>query len=69
MLFVSWLRGSWLGLGLVGVWVALIADEWLRGLFMLQRWRGRGWLKHAHRARAQAASSPALAALQSRSFT
>jgi len=69
MLFGAWLLGTWLGLGLVGVWVALIADEWLRGLFMLQRWRGRGWLRHAHRARAQAASNPALAALQSRSFT
>jgi putative MATE family efflux protein len=69
MLFGAWLLGTRLGFGLVGVWVALIADEWLRGLFMLQRWRGRGWLKHAHRARAQAASNPALAALQSRSFT
>jgi putative MATE family efflux protein len=69
MLFGAWLLGTWLGLGLVGVWVALIADEWLRGLLMLQRWRGRGWLRHAHRARAQAASNPALAALQSRSFT
>ena len=72
MLFGAWLLGTWLGLGLIGVWVALIADEWLRGLFMLQRWRRGRWLKHAKRMQALAASNPMdnhLEHLQSRSFT
>ena len=69
MLFGAWLLGTHLGLGLVGVWIALIADEWLRGLYMLQRWRRGRWLKHARRVQAEAAANPALAALQSRSFT
>ncbi len=42
-------------LGLVGVWVALIADSELRGLFMLQRWRRSRWFKHAQRMQALAA--------------
>jgi len=69
MLFGSWLLGTVLGFGLVGVWVALILDEWLRGLFMLQRWRGGRWLEHARRVQAEAAAHPATASLQSRSFT
>jgi putative MATE family efflux protein len=43
----SWLLGIHLGLGLVGVWIAYAADEWLRGLAMGWRWRSRGWLTHA----------------------
>ena len=69
MLFGSWLLGTALGFGLMGVWVALILDEWLRGLFMLQRWRRGRWLKHAHRVQREAAAHPATAALQSRSYT
>ena len=68
MLLGSWLLGTVLGFGLVGVWVAMILDEWLRGLFMLQRWRGGRWLKHARRVQAEAAAHP-VSALQSRSFT
>ena len=69
MLFGAWLLGTHFGLGLIGVWVALIVDEWLRGLYMLQRWRRGRWLKHAKRVQAEAAANPALAALQSRSFS
>ncbi|MEP6503151.1 MAG: MATE family efflux transporter [Betaproteobacteria bacterium] len=73
MLFGAWILGTVLGFGLVGVWIALIADEWLRGLFMLQRWRRGRWLKHAKRVQALAASHPAIDShherLQSRSFT
>ena len=69
MLFGAWLLGTHFGLGLIGVWIALIVDEWLRGLYMLQRWRRGRWLKHAKRVQAEAAANPALAALQSRSFT
>ena len=59
--------GTVLGFGLIGVWVALILDEWLRGLFMLQRWRRGRWLKHARRVQAEAAANPV--ALHSRSYT
>ncbi|HEY4080339.1 MAG TPA: MATE family efflux transporter [Burkholderiaceae bacterium] len=51
MLFVlaggSWLLGVHFGLGLVGVWIAYAADEWIRGLMMWQRWRSHGWVRHA----------------------
>ena len=67
MLFGAWLLGTWFAFGLVGVWIALILDEWLRGLYMLQRWRRGRWLKHARRVQAEAAANPA--ALQSRSFS
>jgi putative MATE family efflux protein len=65
MLFGAWLLGTHLGLGLIGVWAALILDEWLRGLFMLQRWRHGRWLPHARRVQAEAAQHP----LQSSTFT
>ena len=58
MLFGAWLLGTHLGFGLIGVWAALILDEWLRGLFMLQRWRRGRWLKHAKRVQAEAARQP-----------
>jgi putative MATE family efflux protein len=73
MLLGAWLLGTVFGFGLVGVWIALIADEWLRGLFMLQRWRRGRWLKHARRVQALAASTTAHGGhherLHSRSFT
>jgi MATE family, multidrug efflux pump len=69
MLFGAWLLGTHFALGLVGVWIALILDEWLRGLYMLQRWRRGRWLKHARRVQADAAAKPTLAGLQSRTFT
>jgi Na+-driven multidrug efflux pump len=51
MLFVlaggSWLLGVHLGLGLVGVWIAYAADEWIRGLLMWRRWAGLGWVASA----------------------
>ncbi|RNA70091.1 MATE family efflux transporter [Alteribacter keqinensis] len=40
---ISYTAGLLLGLGLVGVWFSFIADEWLRGLLMLKRWKGRQW--------------------------
>lgn len=43
----SWLLGSYFGLGLVGVWIAYIADEWLRGLIMWRRWATLAWVPHA----------------------
>jgi Na+-driven multidrug efflux pump len=43
----SWLLGTYFGLGLVGVWLAITADEWLRALLMYRRWRQRKWLPYA----------------------
>ncbi len=43
----SWLLGVHLGWGLVGVWIAYAADEWLRGLLMWRRWAGHGWVPAA----------------------
>jgi putative MATE family efflux protein len=51
---LSWLLGLRLGLGLPGFWLAMIADEWLRGVVLYLRWRRRSWLPHAQRSKADA---------------
>ena len=43
----SWWLGVHLGWGLVGVWIAYAADEWIRGLLMWHRWVRLGWVPHA----------------------
>ncbi len=43
--FGSWFAGVRLGLGLIGVWGAMCADEWTRGVIMTLRWRSGAW-KH-----------------------
>jgi putative MATE family efflux protein len=43
----SWLLGEGLGLGLVGLWIAYAADEWIRGLLMWRRWARLGWVPKA----------------------
>jgi putative MATE family efflux protein len=40
---LSYVLGIHFGLGLIGVWIAFISDEWFRGLIMLRRWRSREW--------------------------
>jgi putative MATE family efflux protein len=40
---IAYILGIHFELGLVGVWIAFIADEWLRGICMLIRWRSRIW--------------------------
>ncbi len=50
----AWLLGTHFGLGLLGVWLAFAADEWLRGLTMLARWRARSWVGLARQAHARA---------------
>ncbi|KAB8139181.1 MATE family efflux transporter [Gracilibacillus oryzae] len=43
----AWFFGIFLELGLVGIWIGFIADEWLRGVLMLKRWKSRVWTKKA----------------------
>ncbi|QPC46042.1 MATE family efflux transporter [Mangrovibacillus cuniculi] len=45
---LAYTLGVWAGLGLIGVWIAFAADEWLRGILMLRRWRKRGWVKMSY---------------------
>ncbi len=52
----SWLLGSHFGLGLVGVWWAYIADEWIRGLLMWRRWARLKWVPHARASRRRLAA-------------
>lgn len=40
---LSYLLGLTFEMGLVGIWIAYIVDEWFRGLIMLRRWKSRIW--------------------------
>lgn len=40
---LSYLLGLTFEMGLVGIWIAYIVDEWFRGLVMLRRWKSRIW--------------------------
>ncbi|WP_019240447.1 MULTISPECIES: MATE family efflux transporter [Bacillus] len=42
---LSYFLGIYLGWGLFGIWIAFIADEWLRGILMLHRWKSKKWMK------------------------
>jgi Na+-driven multidrug efflux pump len=53
---MAWCAVHW-GFGLVGVWVAMATDEWVRGLMMLRRWRQRTWVPFAERSREQVLSA------------
>ncbi len=44
---LAWFLGLHLEWGLIGVWIAFTADEWVRGLTMYARWKSRVWEKHA----------------------
>lgn len=39
----AYVLGIHLGFGLVGIWVAMLLDEVIRGIIMLYRWRGGKW--------------------------
>jgi len=60
----SWWLGLHLGWGLVGLWVAYAADEWLRGLLMWCRWLRLRWVPFArttrHRLRRSGPIRPAV---------
>ena len=51
---LAWLLGLKLGLGLVGIWISMICDEWTRGMLMYNRWSKRKWMAAAQRSRANA---------------
>ena len=53
----SWLLGVHFEFGLPGVWVAYIADEWLRGLLMWRRWATLAWVPHARATRRRLAAA------------
>jgi putative MATE family efflux protein len=36
-----------MNLGLAGVWLAVAADEWMRGIVYWHRWRSRAWARHS----------------------
>ena len=43
----SWWLGIYMGLGLKGLWIAYVADEWIRGLLMWRRWARLKWVPYA----------------------
>ncbi|CAM3682923.1 Multidrug resistance protein NorM [Vibrio aerogenes CECT 7868] len=45
--FLSWLLGIFWGLGVPGAWIAMSADEIIRGWMMMLRWRSKVWMKSA----------------------
>lgn len=55
---LCWLFGLKLHWGLPGIWVAMMTEEWVRGLLMNRRWKQRGWMKHAERSHAQVSRKP-----------
>jgi len=46
---VSYFLAIHLELGLIGIWIAFVIDEWLRGLILLKRWKMRIWLRKSMR--------------------
>jgi Na+-driven multidrug efflux pump len=53
----AWVLGIGLGMGVVGLCLATIADEWLRGLLNYARWKRGKWIAHAERSRALASAA------------
>ncbi|MGE6630927.1 MATE family efflux transporter [Bacillus sp. NPDC077027] len=41
---IAYILGVQYELGLIGVWISFIVDEWVRGVFMYRRWRSRVWV-------------------------
>jgi Na+-driven multidrug efflux pump len=42
----SYVLGIHFAYGLVGIWIASIMDEWVRGFIMLFRWRSKAWVTY-----------------------
>lgn len=45
MVFMSWLLGIKLGMGVVGCWLGIGTDETTRGIAMFLRWKSKRWQK------------------------
>ncbi|WP_440878317.1 MATE family efflux transporter [Vibrio natriegens] len=41
----SYVLGIHMGYGVVGAWMAIALDEWVRGIIMARRWRSQVWTK------------------------
>ena len=42
----------YMDMGLLGIWLGFTADEWVRGIAMVLRWRSKAWHKAAYRVHA-----------------
>lgn len=43
----AYLLGIHWGYGILGAWIAIGMDEWLRGIVMIRRWRSKVWTRFA----------------------
>ena len=41
---VAYILSIPMGMGLVGMWIGLALDEWIRGIIMYRRWKSRKWI-------------------------
>ena len=44
MVFLSWLLGLKMGMGIVGCWIGIALDETTRGIVMIFRWLSKRWM-------------------------
>jgi len=58
---LSYVLGIELKWGVIGIYIAMISDEFLRGVFIVPRWMGRKYLNKAGREKAQSCGSGAMA--------
>ncbi|MBU9710228.1 MATE family efflux transporter [Evansella tamaricis] len=42
---LAYILGIHMGFGLIGIWIAIALDEWIRAIIMLFRWKSRKWQK------------------------
>ncbi|MDA9557512.1 MATE family efflux transporter [Vibrio sp.] len=42
---LSYFLGLHLAWGVIGAWIAIACDEWIRGIMMALRWRSKQWVK------------------------
>jgi len=40
---IAYILGIHFGLGLIGVWIGFVVDEWVRGIILRRRWKSRVW--------------------------
>lgn len=44
---LAYVLGIVFGFGLLGIWFAMLIDEWIRGIIMLRRWKKKQWMGKA----------------------